>query len=77
MDMSGRFRGQTQFPPVLLLVPLETLQQISDHLMGGGTAFKAAGAAGFQRPVVVVMHRGMDLVSVLRHNRWAIHPHRT
>ncbi|CAM9320577.1 unnamed protein product [Sphacelaria rigidula] len=43
-------------------------KQISDHLMGGGTAFKAAGAAGFQRPVVVVMHRGMDLVSALRHN---------
>ncbi|CAM9379007.1 unnamed protein product, partial [Hapterophycus canaliculatus] len=41
---------------------------ISDHLVGGGTAFNTPGAAGFQRPLVVVMHRGMDLVSALRHN---------
>ncbi|CAN0007509.1 unnamed protein product [Laminaria digitata] len=41
---------------------------ISDHLTGGGTAFNSPGAAGFQRPLVVVMHRGMDLVSALRHN---------
>eukprot|EP00903_Cladosiphon_okamuranus_P008567 g8220.t1 len=41
---------------------------ISDHLMGGGTAFNTTGAAGFQRPLVVVMHRGVDLVSALRHN---------
>ncbi|CAN0422941.1 unnamed protein product [Ectocarpus sp. 12 AP-2014] len=41
---------------------------IGDHLMSGGTAFNTAGAAGFQRPLVVVMHRGMDLVSALRHN---------
>lgn len=39
--------------------------------MGGGTAFNTPGAAGFQRPLVVVMHRGMDLVSALRHNRYA------
>ncbi|CAM9431576.1 unnamed protein product [Ascophyllum nodosum] len=41
---------------------------ISDHLIGGGTSFNAPGAAGFQRPLVVVMHRAMDLVSMLRHN---------
>eukprot|EP00752_Nemacystus_decipiens_P008016 g7163.t1 len=41
---------------------------ISDHLVSGGTAFNTPGAAGFQRPLVVVMHRGMDLVSALRHN---------
>jgi len=44
-------------------------QLISDHLLGGGTAFNSPGAGGFQRPLVVVMHRGMDLVSALRHNR--------
>lgn len=38
--------------------------------MGGGAAFNTPGAAGFQRPLVVVMHRGMDLVSALRHNRY-------
>ena len=59
-----KYRELIEIPRVCICV-----QIISDHLIGGGTSFNAPGAAGFQRPLVVVMHRAMDLVSMLRHNR--------
>lgn len=47
---------------------------VSDDLVGGGTAFSAGGTGGFQRPLVVLMDRSVDLVSALRHNRWGSAP---
>ncbi|CAM9315596.1 unnamed protein product [Discosporangium mesarthrocarpum] len=41
---------------------------VSDHLMGAGTAFNAGPGGGYQRPLLVIMDRSMDLITALRHN---------
>ncbi|CAM9193347.1 unnamed protein product [Choristocarpus tenellus] len=42
---------------------------LGDHLMGSGTGFNTGPGGGiYQRPLVVVMDRSMDLVTALRHN---------